>query len=115
MKLQFSRLALGLVTLVALSPAFAERLNPVTREGAIETEAGLVSFSGGSNGTLSVRACLTCELQTYRMDARTVYVVGRKAVTQSVWESQTRALPKANSVVFFRLSDNIVSRVVVSG
>lgn len=112
MKSQLSRLATCVATLLAFTPAFAQRLDPITVEGPVETNVSLVAISGNA---VTVRACAACESLTYQMDLRTIFLINDKVVTQAVWLNQTRASPNANAVVFYRLTDKFVTRVMVTG
>jgi hypothetical protein len=51
-----------------------------TIEECLESGTDLVSLPGVPGGTLSARACATCETLRLNFDARTAYFIGNEAV-----------------------------------
>ncbi|MFT3907238.1 MAG: hypothetical protein QM718_13115 [Steroidobacteraceae bacterium] len=99
----------------ALTVARAEHLKPQLIEDAVETQADLISLPDAAGGVLTVRACSTCAIRTFRLSGNFATVIRGQSVPLATYASRLRALGPVSATVIYTISDQLVTRITVEG
>ena len=103
-----------LATLLVAASALPAHATLRMLEQGVETSASMLLLPQRPDGTLQLRACPGCALQTLQASAATLYIVGRQSVTLAEFAALLRDHPDLNVSVFRAQNTMNVTRVKVA-
>jgi hypothetical protein len=109
------RLLAALIVALAATHAQGQQSSRiVSREIALETEAGAVNLPATANGTLVLSACAGCPPQTFLATASTRYLLGDTPVSLAEFRSAVTGKPQRFMTVTYSVKTKELTRVTAS-
>ena len=113
MKIIASRLLICLAAIVASQNALADRLPIAPIEGSVESTADQVSLPAAESGLVTARPCDDCAARTFYLDKERVLILNGHPVGLAEMSRALRSAGKAAVAVHYRVSDALITRIVV--
>lgn len=113
MKIVTSRLLVCLAAFFATQSALADRLPIAPIEGSVESTADQISLPVAEGGMVTARPCDDCAARTLYLDKDRVLILNGHPVGLAEMSRALRSAGKVPVAVHYRVSDSLVTRIVV--